>query len=176
MSSKGASFLFIGLLFATLSFFIFNSGDDMDYYRITVGDKELSYYVMEDTTRNYIEDVISSSIHNDGYVTRSLLEVPITNLKVKVEAFNCVDKESGNILNCKTFYETEKTPHLKPLENTNFSYKIISKDKVIYEGKYVEDLTGIIKEKGQYYFIATLSNSEKKKIKETKILFSLKVR
>ena len=131
MSGKGVVFLFIGLLFAIFSFLIFNTGENMDYYRVTVGDKELSYYAIEDTTRTYIEDVISLSIHNDGYVTRELLEVPINNLNVNVEVFNCIDKESGNILNCKTFYDKAKVPNLKKIEDTIFSYKIISKDKII---------------------------------------------
>ena len=176
MSSKEVCFLLLGFFVVVLSFFLLNRNEKMNFYRITVGEEELSYYVMEDTTNIYIEDVISFSFHNDAYLTRKLLEVPLKDLKIKVEAFECQDKNSGNILNCKSFYETSKMPDVKPLENIIFSYKIFHEKETIYEGEYIENLESIIKEKGKYYFVLTSNEENKRSVKKTTILFSLTVR
>jgi hypothetical protein len=155
--------------------FLLNHGENMNYYRVTVNDEELSYYVIEDTTHIYIKDVITSSIHNDAYLTKTLLEVPLGTIKVKVETFACINPTTKTTLHCKSFYEKGKTPTLKSIHNQNYTYQIFYEDEIIYEGEYLEDLSNIIQKKGQYYFIVKTNRQTSRKIKETTLLFSLKV-
>ena len=48
-------------------------------------------------------------------------------------------------------------------------------DKTLYDGKYITNLKDLLKEDGRYYFIATIKERVVRTVKNTKLLFSVKV-
>lgn len=147
----------------------------MYFYSVKVGDKESSYYVMEDTSKIIIEDVIETSIHNDGYLNKELIEVSLKNLRLDMDVLYCYDKEGGNKINCKDFYTNGKTPVVEEQKFIPIKLDIKRNEEEIYSGEYREDLNSIIKEVGRYYFTVTYEEKKSRNIRTTKVLFSVKV-
>lgn len=175
MGSKEISILVLAVLCIGISYFLLNNGEDMNYYQVLVGEEEVSYQVLEDTSRIYLKDVFESNVHNEAYSDKELVEVSLKKLSFHITKSQCYDKKGGNRIDCKPFYSDLKIPAL--VETTEFptSLKIMRNEEIIYDGKYREDLNAIIKEKGRYYFIATYEELAFKSVKTTKLLFSIKV-
>jgi len=174
MSGKEVCILILGFI-CVACYIILNGGEDMYFYSVKVGDKESSYYVMEDSSRKIIEDVIETSVHNDGYLTKELVEVSLKDLKLDMDVLYCYDKEGGNKINCKDFYQNGKIPVVEKQKIIPKTLEITRNEVEIYNGEYREDLNTLIKEVGRYYFIVTYEEKIKRTVRTTKVLFSVKV-
>ena len=152
-----------------------NKSEAMSYYKVQLGEEEVSYYVIENTEKKYIEDVIESKIENRQYVDRQLVEVKGNIPPLHISKYACTKESGVKTIDCKPFYKTEKLPFVKEVEENPSSLKILFKDEVIYQSIYKEDISDILTEKGRYYFIVTYESKSKKKDKMTKLLFSVKV-
>ena len=173
MSGKEAACLILGIICVILICIFMNLGEDMNYYSVTIGGNESSYYVSEKTKRIYIEDVITSSVNNSGYVKKNLVTVSLKDLNLSVKSYNC--SADSKQITCKSYYELDKEPKLIDKDMKPVNLKIMKKDEVIYDGEYQENLKNIIKEKGRYYFIVNYEQRVLKAIKQINILFSVKV-
>lgn len=175
MSGKEISFLILGILCIVLSCCLLNYGEDMKFYRVLIGEEESSYYVMEDTNRIILEDVFSSNVHNKAYLDKNLLEVSLKNLKLNIQTFSCLETQEGREIDCKSFYTNKIEPKLKEEKIIPTKLEIKRNNQILYSGTYLEDLTSIIKEEGRYYFVVTYEQKVVRTIKNTKLLFSVKV-
>ncbi len=175
MSGKGFALTFICFLCLLFLLISMNRNEPMHYYKVQVGEQEVSYYVIEDTKKIYIEDVIENKIENKQYVDRQLLEVGKNIPSIRISKYACTKENSERTIDCKPFYKTGKLPFIQEIEETPSSLKILFKDKVLYQSTYKEDISDLLKEEGRYYFIVTYESKNKKKEKMTKLLFSIKV-
>jgi len=175
MENKMGLFLFIGVLCAVVCYFLLNNGEDMKFYTVKVGEKESSYFVMEDVSKIIIEDVIETKVHNDAYLNKELIEVSLKDLRLDMNVLYCYDKKNGNKIDCKSFYKNGKKPIVEEQKYVPVKLTINKNDEELYSGEYREDLNTIIKEIGRYYFTVTYEEKNIRKIKTTNILFSVKV-
>lgn len=175
MSGKGFTITFICFLFLLFILLSMNKSEAMQYYKIQVGEEEISYYVIENTTKKYIEDVIESKIENKQYVDRTFIEVEKDKLILQISKYDCTKENSERKIDCKPFYKLDKLPNTEGIDEKPSSLKILFNDKVLYDSVYKEDIREIIKEEGRYYFIVTYESTNTKKEKQTKLLFSIKV-
>lgn len=175
MDRKEVCILFLIIFAIVLGCFAANTGQDMNFYHVQIGNEEIAYQVIEDTSRLYIEDVFESHIHEEGYWQVPFKEVFLKDVRLKVEKYDCYEESLQKKLNCKTFYTLAKKPPLKLVEEVPSSLVIMKDEKTIYDSVYVEDIHSFIQEKGRYYFIVTYKTHSFKSVKETKLLFTVKV-
>lgn len=175
MNNKIIIVLVLSFLIFGVSYIFLNNGEDMLFYSVNIGGKESSYYVMEDTSKIIIDDVIENYIHNDGYLNKELVEVSLKDLRLDINVLYCYDKKDGNKINCKDFYQNGKSPIVEEQKIIPTKLEIKRNEEEVYNGEYREDLNSIIKKTGRYYFNVTYEEKVKRTIKTTKILFSIKV-
>lgn len=175
MSGKGFALTLLCFFIFLFVLFSMNKSEAMSYYKIQIGEEEVSYYVLESTEKKYIEDVIESKIENKQYVDRKLVEIGKKPFSLRISKYACTKENSEKIIDCKPFYKKNKLPPIKEIEEAPSTLQILFQDKVIYQSTYRENISEFLKEKGRYYFIVTYESKGKKKDKVTKLLFSVKV-
>ncbi len=175
MSIKGFMATFFCFLLLLFFFLFLNRSENMNYYRIQIGEEEISYFVLEDTKKIYIKDVLENTIQNKGYVEKSSSIYKKKDVHLHVTQYTCMNEKGEKQIDCKPFYEVGKSPHLKEVEQTPKRMQILWKEKTIYDGEYIEEIAPLLKEEGRHYFIITYEMVEKGKEKKQKILFSIKV-
>lgn len=173
MSAKEVWVLILGIICVILCYFLANSSVNMNFYEISMGDKKVNYYVIEDVKKMYIEDVIEINKENKAYFNNGVFDVNLDDLNLSVRTLDCTDSKGK--ANCKVQYSS----------NNNFIFTdkgvapsklIVMKDeKTLYDGDYITDLSSIIKEKGRYYFIVNIKEKAMRTVRNIKLLFFVKV-
>lgn len=177
---KNIYILIAFLLFAALNFYFyfFNSYDKLKY-TVTMNEKELAYYLDEKYTHASFPIFVHVKNYNKKFQLNSknenlnemILNDPILDFKV----YECYNVHNKKRIACTKNYQKEDKPIEKEVDIIPYQMVIQSKDKVLYKGKYISDLSEYVKEEGRYYF--TLYLKIKNKLFETtktKILFQIK--
>lgn len=174
MSIKGFMATFLCFLLLLFLFLFLNREEKMQYYKVQVEGEEISYFVLENTKKIYIKDVLENTIQNKGEVEKSS-SICKKARTLRITKYTCTNEVKEKQIDCKPFYAVGREPHLVEMEQKPKKMQILFQEKVLYDGEYKENIDSILKEPGRYYFIITYETIEKKKEKTAKILFSIKV-
>ena len=172
MSAKEVWVLILGIIFVCLCYLLVNNREDMSFYEVNIGDNKINYYVIEDIKKLYIEDVIESNTLNKAYFKDGVLDIKRDNLSLDIKSYFCSDKNGKT--DCKSKYSNSNLNLVS--KNVSFSSLTVMKDNnILYDGEYITDLNSIMKDNGRYYFIVNIKEKVVRTVKNTKILFSVKV-
>jgi hypothetical protein len=173
MSAKEVWVFLLFIIGIVICYFLAHSAEAMDFYSVKIGDTEISYYVIEDTTRIYIEDVFDASVSNKAYYDKGLASVSLKNLGLSIQTYACYGKVGKK--DCLEYYSKTTLPTLKEKETYPSSLTIMKDDTVLYEGEYMSDIRSIVTDAGRYYFIVDIEEQVFRKQKSVKLLFTVKV-
>lgn len=173
MSAKEVWVLILGIVFVILCYFLANTKEDIGYYTVSIGDNKINYYVIENVKKLYIEDVIETNYENKAYFKDGLLEIKRDDLSLDIKSYFCSDKKGR--VDCKSKYVNDSKITITEKNIDISKLTIMKDDKTLYDGKYITNLEDLLKEDGRYYFIVTMKERVVRTVKNTKLLFSVKV-
>lgn len=147
-------FKIIAIVIAIEFIFLFSfftamySSYDKNLFTITLNDIEMSCYYSEKYTSGVFTHATSSGYNAVENRVNSIDLKDTMNLKV--EEYEVYYKNGQRKQNTNGWYKDDSLVY-KKVNNSNLRLQIKRKNSIIYEGKYIEDLSTILKEKGRYF-------------------------
>lgn len=143
-------------------YFAVNNGYEDKRYTVSINDAQVEYHLEEQYVYNsvpifvHVKNWKSEDVSNDTHI--SMINSSLVNPTIKFKTYECFNKSTGKKISCESTSARKLEKY-----STIIPYKMViqNKGKVIYNGKYVEDLKNIINTSGRYYFNLYLKDSEK---------------
>lgn len=162
MKNKFILIFFVIFLLCNIHFYIFNHYDKRKY-QIKVDHQEITYYIQEKYTLTsfpffvHTKTKVNEMRYNEK--VEALNEVKLKKPQLHFEAYQCYNVHNEKKLlvpiNIDLVINRKKKISLTPSKLV-----IQYKHKILYEGKYIEDLSPYLKEEGRYYFTLFLKKSD----------------
>lgn len=143
-------------------------------YNISVNDiNNVNYFVEKDFKFPIIPflvdliDYYGDDISNGETVTLS----PNSNVKLNYKVYNCYSNYAGKLVNENCDSHTVKYEEISIKHKIKIIKDSFPKDEVLYDGKYIKDISSYLKDEGKYKVILYY----KKNFTTTKVRFEVEV-
>ena len=160
---KNNIILGVFVIFLVFNMYFSASNDYNDRkYSVSISGNVVSYRLKEEYVFNTVPVFVHVKNWKNEFITNSshisMVNVYLSKPTLEFTAYECFNTYNQKRLSCSvtTNHTGIKTSDIKP-------HKLViqHKDKIIYEGEYINDLSNIIKEPGRYYFNLYIKANDK---------------